>query len=756
MGDGNVFEPGTHWGETGGPLTWRLAETWYDVGGRQVSHSDAYWGNVLSEARRVYGDQGITFEETGTYLTGLNTQLNPGRRMVYGDGSALPTDGRIAFTAPNPSGGQAVRYVQNADGSVQQLARDGTATGPKITPDTFRYSPDARQVVAYKDGKPVYAAPVGKLVGPHGETHWAQKPDGTLVPLQNGIGNPLVPGSDLLEVQPVFPAWVIAKDPDFVVAVVSLFLGLRRMLGQGEPAQANVTAVPYQVPGDGAGIDEYATLKASFDRMAGVYGEVGRRMAIAVSKSAAMTLATRQELANAIMDFNGMAAAVPEDDFAGIMGALSTALGRAYGALGTLLEKQEDPGSYRETVLIPDGARAVPLGPGAAGLPAPPPKNADPKDVAAWWNGLSEDQKQAYAKQYPQDVGNVDGVPAQYRDIANRSLLNGDIDRLQRQLDDAKRYGATKVETEHLSTKLDQLRSIQAKINEQVAPQDHRSLILLDPTSNPRQVLAAIGVGDVDKARRLGVVVGGVSTTAGSLPGMVDEATAVRAQTIDILRQAGAVDPESVAMISWVGYEAPSGMTDPRLLSEDLAHAGAGDLNHFYRGLSAVNPTQEITAYGHSYGSLVTSLALQEGGHNVHNAVFYGSPGLDLGSVSGLHLAPGGHAFYELTPDDPITYTKSVPAAAMLSVPVAGTWLSLLDDATGHPITDYFGNRPGDVDGITQLSTSAGGTPFAGQLQGASGHSEYPRMGDGGKLRMSGYNFAAILSGIERARVTGK
>jgi len=506
--EGNVFEPGTHWDKAIGPLTWRVRDHWYQVGDVKVAHSDQYWGNVLTEARRVYGDNSIRIQDIGV-PDGGESALNSGRRLVYGDGSALPTDGRIAFTAPNPSGGPASRYVQNTDGSVQLLSREGTTTGPKITPDTFRYSPESRQIIAYQGDKPVYAAPVGKMVGPKGETQWASKPDGTLVPLSKGTGNPLVPGSEILEVQPTFPGWVQRRDPEFVAAIVQLFVGLRRLLGEGEPTQATVTPVPYQVPGDNAGIDEYATLKSSFDRMAGVYGEIGRRMAIAVSKSAAMTLATREELANAILDFNSAADPIPEPDYAGIMGALSTALGRTYLALGGLLEKQQDPGSYRETVLIPDGAKTVPLSAGASGLPTPPAKNADPKAVTAWWNSLTEQQKQAYAKQYPQDVGNVDGVPVLYRDMANRGRLAGEISRVETQLRDARAFGATKAETDSLATKLTQLQKIQAAINAEGVPaQDYRSLILLDPSGNPRQVLAAIGVGDVDKARRVGVVTG--------------------------------------------------------------------------------------------------------------------------------------------------------------------------------------------------------------------------------------------------------
>lgn len=48
---------------------------------------------------------------------------------------------------------------------------------------------------------------------------------------------------------------------------------------------------------------------------------------------------------------------------------------------------------------------------------------------------------------------------------------------------------------------------------------------------------------------------------------------------------------------------------------------------------------QHITAFGHSYGSLVTSLALQQGAP-VSDVVLYGSPGTELTNASQLGAEP--------------------------------------------------------------------------------------------------------------------
>ena len=62
-------------------------------------------------------------------------------------------------------------------------------------------------------------------------------------------------------------------------------------------------------------------------------------------------------------------------------------------------------------------------------------------------------------------------------------------------------------------------------------PNPGTSLILLDTTSNPNKVLAAIGVGDVDDAERVGVTVGGLNTrVSASVDEMVQEAETQRAR----------------------------------------------------------------------------------------------------------------------------------------------------------------------------------------------------------------------------------
>jgi Alpha/beta hydrolase len=428
-----------------------------------------------------------------------------------------------------------------------------------------------------------------------------------------------------------------------------------------------------------------------------------------------------------------------------------------------------------------DGAAVGPEPGGPApNLPKPPPASAKPADVKNWWDGLTPQQQTDYIAHDPAAIDR-DGIPVDIRDAGNRIRLPHELGVAKQTLDQAQNDARHPNEASAFGTALS-LANAQTRYNDllaiqntlyptnsngtprTIAPGDRRSLVMLDTTSNDHHVLGAIGIGDVDHAAHLGVTVGGVGTNAASLPGMVDEATNLRHATSDILRQTGDLNPDSVATVAWVGYEPPASMTDLSVGDDALARAAAPHLNSFYNGLAATteNPHQEITAFGHSYGSLVTSLALQDGSP-VKNVVFYGSPGLELNNVGDLHLAPGGHAFFEQADHDPIVWIQKAPQIGEMLLPALAVpplapfgVLGLVDVLGGSGVNDqWFGNTPNEVAGITALSTAPGIDPELGiNRAGADVHADYPRDVNG-VLRMSGYNLAAVLTGIPGATKTG-
>jgi hypothetical protein len=349
-------------------------------------------------------------------------------------------------------------------------------------------------------------------------------------------------------------------------------------------------------------------------------------------------------------------------------------------------------------------------------MPQVPPPGTDPDQVKKWWHSLTPGQQDRVKEWFPNSVRNLDGVPVDVRDPLNRSVLQSELNRLRQGWLDANGVWHTDPE------KLADLQALQDTLN----AHPNTSLIELDTTSNLRKVLAAVGIGDVDNAERVGVTVGGLNTrVSSSVDAMVREGETQRAKASELRLKAGVANPDAVASIAWLGYDAPDNPIDVAM--DRLAQKGAGPLNNFYKGLAATTNVsdQHITAFGHSYGSLVTSLALQQGSP-VSDVVLYGSPGTELSNISQLHVAPG-HAFYEIGLNDGVSDI----------IPQFGA----------------FGPAPQDVPGFTELSTQTGmapgGTAGDGHLhERAYGHSEYARDGSNGELRMSGYNLAAVLAGL--------
>ena len=212
---------------------------------------------------------------------------------------------------------------------------------------------------------------------------------------------------------------------------------------------------------------------------------------------------------------------------------------------------------------------------------------------------------------------------------------------------------------------------------------------------------------------------------------MVGEANDLRRTTQLQMDRLGI--PGSAATVAWMGYDTPPNPIDTlspadlwTTMTDDRAHVGASGLSSYLEQLGTTSPNAEVTLLGHSYGSLTSSLALQDlaaqGLHPVDNVVFYGSPGLELTDPAQLGLGEG-NAFVMQAPGDPITGIVA-------------------------PLAPLHGWGADPCAGILPELSSQGGIDPGGVLrEGVSSHSDYPRAVDG-NLRMSGYNLAAVIAGL--------
>ena len=199
---------------------------------------------------------------------------------------------------------------------------------------------------------------------------------------------------------------------------------------------------------------------------------------------------------------------------------------------------------------------------------------------------------------------------------------------------------------------------------------------------------------------------GSQKDAGGTIEGMVNEAALSRREAQTQLDAIPERAGETVATVAWLGYDTPPGLAEAG--GDAHAHGAAPVLSNYLESVD-VTSTQgkdpHLTLVGHSYGSVVSGMAL-DGGANavVDDYVAYGSPGFYAMDEADLGMQQG-HVFVMQTPDDPI---------------------QLLDYADPLPGLGWRGGDPADGS-FVELSTGATTTPDGVMREAAHGHSDYPR-----------------------------
>jgi pimeloyl-ACP methyl ester carboxylesterase len=165
-----------------------------------------------------------------------------------------------------------------------------------------------------------------------------------------------------------------------------------------------------------------------------------------------------------------------------------------------------------------------------------------------------------------------------------------------------------------------------------------RHFLAFDPRGNGRVVEV---FGDLAAADRIAILVPGVSTTAENfdtgLDDVRDRAPAVQARALYDATRAAAPG-EQVAVIAWLGYDAPQGV-GRSAAREELARAGATSLDAFTEDLAVLRPRARVTLIGHSYGSVVAGQAAAGLPTQVKDLVVVGSPGMGVSRAADLHTS---------------------------------------------------------------------------------------------------------------------
>jgi hypothetical protein len=321
--------------------------------------------------------------------------------------------------------------------------------------------------------------------------------------------------------------------------------------------------------------------------------------------------------------------------------------------------------------------------PAAPPSPAPPlpPATATPAEVRRWWDGLTPAQHRLLVRTEPAWLGARDGVPAAFRDLANRLLLDERRAELDRAL--ARAGGGDR---DRLRDLRDGLAELELRLAQPDGPRAY--LLRLGLEDEGRAVVA---LGDPDRAQHVLTQVPGMTADLASY-----REELVRAERVAV-RAAELGPSASTSAVLWLGYDAPDFVDEAA--GRGPADAGAAGLRRFQEGLRASHEGTDahLTVLGHSYGSLVVGSAAADPGLQADDVVFVGSPGVGVDSVRDLSVPPE-RVWASTSRTDVIQWAPVSPRSlaedltASRAVPVAGALV-----AFGRPEDDlWHGRNPAD------------------------------------------------------------
>ncbi|MFC9298760.1 alpha/beta hydrolase [Streptomyces sp. NPDC057011] len=349
----------------------------------------------------------------------------------------------------------------------------------------------------------------------------------------------------------------------------------------------------------------------------------------------------------------------------------------------------------------------------------PPPKNDWPQDNANWWNGLSEEQREAYVSMHPASIGALDGLPSAVRDDANRLVLaeqraakQVEYDAwLKKEPEHFRPYispvtgrevkGAT-VPTEEWkewNEKKKQLENgykgmddIQKRFDSYKSESSRPYLLGFDGSGMGR---AIVSIGNPDTADNVVTYVPGTFAELESIDGDITRAEKLqsRAEREDAAH--------STASIVWLGYDAPQAITTDATETK-WADKAEEPLGNFIQGIEEANHRESgvnQTLLGHSYGSLVAGQTMRS--HvdlPVDNAIMVGSPGVGVDHAKDLNI-PADRVFAATAKNDLINLAP--PPAGPLAPLNPKAYMEFFDDHSivhgTDPVSDDFGGVVFDV-----------------------------------------------------------
>lgn len=393
-------------------------------------------------------------------------------------------------------------------------------------------------------------------------------------------------------------------------------------------------------------------------------------------------------------------------------------------------------------------------------------RSMPPEQRAQYWSQQSPEQKKFLCDNYPDLIGNADGVEAWARDRANRHRLpklkqaaqdevNKLNDEYEKVKDDPTLRADVNARLEQAKARLAAYDAVETALKEKgrIPLEDYQrgakgeAFSLLTLQEENGRVLAAVAQGDVDHAKNVATVVPGIGTT---VQDMLKNEITRGANLRNAAAAEGEIDSKDVAVVSWLGYEAPPGPSldmeeNAKIVTPDLADKGSDKLAGFLTGVNASRKygagDANMTLLGHSYGSVVSGMATTKIADGVvDNVVLFGSPGMGTYDPTQIHV-PKGHRFVLGVPFGDVVQGAGFKGRVLsYAIPIVGPiWTELFgvgdlgmdpmspDSGFVHLSNDATGAK-GYVDTMSVSQLGIGARPDD-LLKGFSNHSVYMEPG---------------------------
>ncbi|MFE6835857.1 alpha/beta hydrolase [Streptomyces sp. NPDC057705] len=319
-----------------------------------------------------------------------------------------------------------------------------------------------------------------------------------------------------------------------------------------------------------------------------------------------------------------------------------------------------------------------------------PPADAPVRTVARFFAGLDGAQRARLADGYPFVVGNLDGAPAATRYRANLHGLEQ-----ARQVEEARSRDVA-------LTPADRAEATRRSHRFASLADPGRQILTFDPTGDGR---VAEVFGDLDRARRVSVIVPGVDTDALTFERTQRRLTSPVGMAESLYAAQRATAPDSrTAVIAWAGYTAPAGVGVDAATGR-MAVDGAVRLKALATSLPGGSG---VALFCHSYGSVVCGVAAHELPARVTDVVVAGSPGMRASNVEGLHTSARVWATRDegdWIADVPHLEVGGVGHGADPVSPEFGA--RLLSSARARSHTGYFAPGTDSVENFAKIGTGA-------------------------------------------------